>query len=139
MNGNGVLGKRRTGADVNGKHGCRFSPRQTQETLKCISIKGSSSIVWSHFSLTASSFCSETMTPSWKYSSGTRHLGCEEQCVGVRLQLILHVCVGERAHFSRQLTLASLAEPPSARPLQHPNNHTHLHLNRKHSSLDLHL
>lgn len=85
------------------------------------------SVVWSHFSLAASScFYSETVTPSWKYSSGARHLGREEQRVGVRLHLILHVRVGERAHFSRQLTLASLAEPPSARALQHPDNPAYL-------------
>lgn len=94
-------------------------------------------------------FSSKTIMPPWK-SSKTCHLHCEEQCVGVRLCLILHVCarVGNRAraHFSRQLTLASLLpDTPSVWPLSQQalwyyltvgkwKSYVYTHLNRGHET-----
>lgn len=50
------------------------------------------------------SFRSETMTPSWKYSSGARHLGLRGAvCRCAIASDSARPCVGERAHFSLHL------------------------------------
>lgn len=127
MKGNRVLGKRQTGVDVNGKH----SRCKSRRHLNSFQSTGAAqrycldSFLLHRILL----FCSKTMRASWKYSSRTNTpLGLRGAvCRCAIASDFARLCVGERAHFSRQLTLASLAEPPSARALQHPNNHQNLH------------